>query len=604
MNILGISFGFHESAACLVQDGKLIFACAEERISRVKQDTRFPVMAIEAALKFAGLNPSDIDHVAFAWPKPGEAYAHNLKLLLTGTFHSSVSRWQKLVIGFLKDQHHRGGELDYIRAFGPPKDQIHFINHHLSHALSAWCLSGFDEAAVLVIDGRGAREATTLWRAEGSMNAERRTLEGEGRREKEEGRMQKGHGNSQSPISNLQTSITLLEQYDYPNSLGVFYAGMTEMLGFQPFSDEWKVMGLASYGKPTVDLSKLIQTDHDSYSVNGRSFFGRTDSDCSALEAVVGPRRNGEELDERHHNMARSAQDACERGMLAMLRRITRLTGSRNLCLAGGVALNCKANGELLRSGLIDNIYVQPAAGDDGACIGAAFAVYQQLGMPLPSHPIGHSYLGMEFNNDQIEQVLKVYKLPYRRVENCSQAAAELLAKDHLVGWFQGRMEFGPRALGNRSILADPRFAENRDRVNDAVKFRENWRPFAPSVLAEKAHLYFQDFKPSPYMILSFWADKDRAHEIPAVVHVDGSCRVQSVDLAINPKYHSLLSAFSELTSTPMLMNTSFNLKGDPIVCTPKDAVQTFYTSGLDDLVIGDFIVTKQGASEFQDAGS
>jgi carbamoyltransferase len=557
MNILGISYSMHESAACLLQNGELVFACAEERLSRRKQDASFPVLAIRAALKHGGLKMEDIDHVAIGWPRPIKTYAHNVKLLLTGKWANSQMRWERLLLGFAHGQRHRGGELDFIRAFGQPKSRTHFINHHLAHALSAYCMSEFDEAAVLVIDGRGSHEATTLWRARGG-------------------------------------EIRLLEEYEYPNSVGVFYAGITEMLGFQPLSDEWKVMGLAAYGQPTFDLTKLIRCTEDSYRVNGRRFFGRSDTDSSGLEEVIGKRRNGEELSERHFNLARSAQDACEQAMLALLRRITRLTGSRNLCLAGGVALNCKANGELLRSGLIDEIYVQPAAGDDGTCIGAAYAVYQEIGLPLPRMPIGHSYLGPEIGNDEIERVLQVYKIPYQRETNIPRRAAELLARNRLVGWFQGRMEFGPRALGCRSILADPRFVENRDRVNDAVKFRENWRPFAPSVIVEKASRYFRDFKSSPYMILSFWADKAHAHEIPAVVHVDNSCRVQSVELGTNPRYYALIEEFEKLTGVPVVMNTSFNLKGDPIVCSPKDAVQTFYTSGLDDLVIGDFVVSKK----------
>jgi carbamoyltransferase len=557
MNILGVSFsGSHESAACLVQDGDLVFACAEERLSRKKQDGAVPVRAIQAALDFAGLKASDVDHVAFSWPRPQKMYRHDLRLLLSGRWPSSAMRWQRLMLGFVKAQHHRGGELDYLRAFGRPKQAIHFINHHLAHALSAYCLSGFDEAAVLIVDGRGAREATTLWHAAGDQ-------------------------------------LRQLEQYDFPDSVGVFYAGMTDMLGFQPLSDEWKVMGLASYGSPTFDLSRLIRCGEETYWVDGRRFFGRTDSDRRRLEEVVGPRRDGDELTERHHDLARSAQDACEQAMLALLRRVSTLTRCRKLCLAGGVALNCKANGELLRSGLIDDIYVQPAAGDDGTCIGAAFAVYQVLGLPLPRKPIGHTYLGPEYANAEIERVLRTYKLPYRREADISRAAAELLARNRLVGWFQGRMEFGPRALGSRSILADPRFAENRDRVNDAVKFREHWRPFAPSVLRQKGSRYFQDFASSPYMILSFWADKTRAHEIPAVVHVDGSCRVQSVERETNPRYYALLEEFEKLTDIPVVLNTSFNLKGDPIVCSPKEAVQTFYTSGLDDLVIGDFVVSK-----------
>jgi carbamoyltransferase len=557
MNILGISYSMHESAACLLQDGKLKFACAEERLSRRKQDGSFPVLAIQAALKHGGIRIEDVDHVAIGWPKPIHTYSHNLKLLLTGKWPNSWMRWERLLTGFAQSQRHRGGEVDFIRAFGKPQNPIHFVNHHLAHALSAYCLSEFDEAAVLVIDGRGSSEATTLWHAKGGQ-------------------------------------IQLLEQYEYPNSIGVFYAGITKQLGFQPLSDEWKVMGLAAYGESKIDLSKVIRCTEDSYLVNGRPFFGKkSDADLDRLEEIIGPRRNEEELNQYHFDLARSAQDACEEAMLAVLRRVTKLTGSRKLCLAGGVALNCKANGELLRSGLIDEIFVQPAAGDDGTCIGAAYAVYQALGLTLPRNPIGHTYLGNQYTNEEIERVLQIYKLPYHQEPDVTKTAAKLLAQNHLIGWFQGPEEFGPRALGGRSILADPRFVENRDRVNDAVKFRENWRPFAPSVLLEKAGTYFQDFKPSPYMILSFWVDQTHAHKIPAVVHVDGSCRVQSVEQATNSRYYNLIKEFEKLTHVPVVMNTSFNLKGDPVVSSPKDAVQTFYTSGLDNLVIGDFIVSK-----------
>jgi carbamoyltransferase len=558
MNILGISYSLHESAACLLQDGKLQFACAEERLSGLKQDGRFPVNAIQAALDHASLKPQDIDHVAIGWSKPGVTSRHDLRLMLTGRFPVSRTRVERTILKWIKDWRHRGGVVDYLRTFPAPRGEFHFIDHHLAHALSALCLSGFDDSAVLVIDGRGAWEATTLW-----------------------------HGRD--------GQIRLLETYDYPNSVGVFYAGITEMLGFVPLSDEWKVMGLASYGSPTFDLSPLIRVQEGSYEVAGRRFFGATDFDHSGLEPVTGPRRNGEELSQRDKDLARSAQDCCEKAMLALLRRITHTTGSRKLCLAGGVALNCKANGELVRSGLIDDIYVQPAAGDDGVCIGAGFAVYQRLGQKIPSHAIGHSYLGTQHSNAEIESVLQTYKLKSRRVENPAQTAAQLISQNHLVGWFQGRMEFGPRALGNRSILSDPRDARNRDRVNEAVKFRENWRPFAPSVLQERGHLYFQDFRASPYMILSFWATDEGKARIPAVVHVDGSCRVQSVTRDSNPLYHELLTELEKLTGVAVVMNTSFNLKGDAIVESPRDAIQTFYTSGLDDLVIGNFWVSKSG---------
>jgi len=558
MNILGINYsGCHESSACLLRDGQVIFACAEERLTRKKQDASFPVQAIAAALNFGGLKMSQIDHVAIGWPMPWIGYKHDLKLMLTGKLKSSWPLWRGWALGLLRAWRHRGGARKFEQEFGQPRNRIHFVNHHLAHALSAYCLSGFTDTSVLVVDGRGAEEATTLWHAKGGQ-------------------------------------IHLLEQYDYPDSLGVFYAGITHLLGFQPFSDEWKVMGLASYGTANFDLSKLIRVNEDSYHVDGRKLSVRSNNDLSELEQITGPRRTSEELTQRDKDLARSAQEECEKAMMALLRRVTKLTGSRKLCLAGGVALNCKANGELIRSGLIDDIYVQPAAGDDGASIGAAFAVYHMLGKELPHHMIGQTYLGTEYSNEAIKRVLKVYKLNYRFVDDVSQLAAHLLAENNLIGWFQGRMEFGPRALGCRSILSDPRFEENRDRVNEAVKFRESWRPFAPSVLEERGHIYFRDFRPSPYMILSFWATEEAKKRIPAVVHVDGSCRVQSVTRETNPRYYDMLTEFERLAGVGVCMNTSFNLKNDAIVESPKDALQTFFTSGLDVLLIGDYLVSKQ----------
>lgn len=562
MNVLGInSSGYHESSVCLLQEGQVIFACAEERLSRIKQDKRFPKLAIAACLDSLGLKPEEIDHVAFSFPHGLSASQHDLKLLLSGQWPLSRTRLEKWGTGALTALRHKGGEVDYLRCYPKPRGRFHHVSHHLAHALSSYGMSEYDEAAVLVIDGRGSYEATTVWHAQGD-------------------------------------DLKLLLTYEYPNSLGVFYAGMTQMLGFAPMSDEWKVMGLAAFGQPTYDLSPLIQFTKDSYRVNGRRFFGTDDNDHRGLEQIVGPRRrDDEEIEEKHQNLARSTQDACEHAMLALLRKAHSLTGSRRLCLAGGVALNCKANGELLRSGFVDDIFIQPAAGDDGTCIGAALAVYPALGLALPRIPTGHSYLGHAFTDEQIEYALKVYKLPYERTPNAARSAAQLLAADRLVGWFQGRMEFGPRALGNRSILANPMYRHNTDRVNEAVKFRESWRPFAPSVLRERAGEYFEDCTSSPYMILSYWAVKARAHEIPAVVHVDGSCRVQTVERAVNPRYYELIAEFGRITGVPLVMNTSFNLKGDAIVCTPKDAIQTFYTSGLDHLVIGDFVVDKSSST-------
>lgn len=558
MNILGIGYTTnHDSSAALVQGGKVVFACAEERLSRIKHDRNFPLLAIARALEIGNIKSEQIDHVAIGMGRPGLASLHNVKLMLTGQMSGSLTRWERTAAGLVHELRSKWGYRTYRQKFGGRSGKLHYIKHHLAHALSAFCLSGFDESAILIIDGRGSTEATSLWHARDG-------------------------------------KIALLEQYEFPNSIGVFYAGITGLLGFTPMSDEWKVMGLASYGQPSVDLSKLIQVHHDSYNVDGKRFIGHDDNDSVALEAVAGPRRTTEEITQQHKDVARSAQDACERAMLALLRRVTKLTGSRRLCLAGGVALNCKANGELVRSGMIDEIYVQPAAGDDGVAIGAAYGVYLDLGLRLPKHFIGHSYLGTQYTNEEVERILRVYKLPFRRLDNVPRATAELLAQNYLVGWFQGCMEFGPRALGARSILADPRDIENRNRVNEAVKFRESWRPFAPSVMEEVGNLYFKDFRPSPYMVLSFWATDEARRAIPAVVHVDGSCRVQSVNREQNPRYYDLLAEFQKLTGVGVCMNTSFNLKGDPIVESPKDAIQTFYTSGLDALVIGDLLISKR----------
>jgi carbamoyltransferase len=469
-----------------------------------------------------------------------------------------MTRIERLLMASASDLRHKGGLLDLQRAFGKSQASIHFIDHHLCHALSAYCMAPFDNTAIIVMDGRGAREATTIWHANDSC-------------------------------------LQCLEQYDYPNSLGVFYAGLTQALGFQPLSDEWKVMGLAAYGTPSMDLGELIGHCEHKYWVNGKAFFGCDDHDQSRLKRVLNGvcRSDGEPILQKHKDLASSAQLACERAMLTILRQAVKLTKSRAVCLAGGVALNCKANGELLRSGLIDDLYVQPAAGDDGGCIGAAYAVYLKLGLKVPRVPTRHTYLGPEYSDAQIEELLKTFKLPYERLEHPAVEAAAMLAENKIVGWFQGRMEFGPRALGNRSILANPRFSENCTRVNDAVKFRETWRPFAPSVLHEDGARYFLDYRESPYMLLSFWVTPAAKVEIPAVVHVDGSARVQSVTREANPRFYQLIREFGDRTGVSVVLNTSFNLKGDAIVCTPAEAIETFYTSGLDGLFLGSFAIRK-----------
>jgi carbamoyltransferase len=413
--------------------------------------------------------------------------------------------------------------------------------------------SGFQNAAVIVIDGRGAWEATSMWHGD-------------------KGRLEPVH------------------IVPFPNSLGLFYAELTHYLGFSKYSDEWKVMGLAPYGAPGIDVSGFIDPEDSPYRVNARRLLGR---DSSGIEEVLGPRRLPDaDICDRHRDVAYAVQHACERAMLSIVALAAELTGCRTVCMAGGVALNSKANGRILKAGLVDELFIQPAAGDDGAAIGAAFFPYLSPGGRLPIARMRHVYLGGSFDADA-ENVLRTYKLRYARLADPSKAAAELLASGRIVGWVQGQAEFGPRALGARSILADPRDPKIRDRVNDAVKFRESWRPFAPSILAEYAGRYLEDACDSPFMIITFQVRPDRREDLAAVTHIDASARPQTVEREVNPLYWALIEEFRRITGVPAIMNTSFNLRGEPIVHTPTDAIRTFFSSGMDALVIGEFLVEK-----------
>jgi carbamoyltransferase len=560
---LGVNYSqMHDSAAALLRDGELIFAIAEERLSRVKHDAGFPRRSIQAALDFANIRAADLDFICYGWQPAGDAFRHDIACYLRGRMPVSYLNALNSTRHFASMWHQENGHRRFKQNFGATGARVLFVEHHLAHALSAYALSGFDDAAVVVIDGRGAWEATSLWHGR-------------------DGRLQ-----------HLQTM-------NWPNSLGMFYAEMTQFLGFQKYSDEWKVMGLAPYGNPGVDLSEFIQVfaegaGHDSecYRVNPRLLLG--DGRNALGIAKLGPSREPEsEIAQRHRDIAFAVQDACERAMLALARRATKLAGSRNLCLAGGVALNSKANGKILVSDVCDRLFIQPAAGDDGAAIGAALAPMLDGNRPLLLQQMHHAYLGNEISDDQIRSVLDTCKIRFSRLENPAARAAEMIAAGKILGWFQGRMEFGPRALGNRSILADPRDPAMKERVNNAVKFRESWRPFAPALLAEAARDYLESAYDSPFMILTAQVRPERRAEIPAVTHVDGSARPQTVEATANPLFHRLIDEFRRLTGVPVVMNTSFNIRGEPIVCTVADALRTFFTSGLDALIIGPFLVEK-----------
>lgn len=560
---IGINYTqMHDSSACLVRDGEVLFAVAEERLSRVKHDARFPVLAIRACLETSGIRPEQVDFVCQGWSVPRAGFLHDLRSYATGKQPVDSRALLNTTRHFVSMWHQRSGEDAFRRMYGPVKAKFRHVDHHVAHAISAYAFSGFDDAAVLVLDGRGAWEATSLWHGRGGR---------------------------------LEHVWTI----PWPNSLGLFYAQFTQYLGFAPYSDEWKVMGLAPYGEPGINLREFIIPDDNPYRVAARRLLGKDSAPTAAIEAKLGSRRVPEsDIDARHRNLAFAVQESCEQAMMTLARMAVEQTRCRNLCLAGGVALNSKANGKILASGAVDQLFIQPASGDDGACLGAALAPYLDAGGKLPVRRMRHAYWGSSSDDAEIQKAVETYKLPATRVADPAKTAAELLADGKIVGWFQGRMEFGPRALGNRSILADPRDPQMTEKVNNAVKFREWWRPFAPSLLAGRADEYLESATDSPFMILTAQVKLEKKAVIPAVTHVDGSARPQTVERDVNPLYWTLIDEFGKCTGVPVVMNTSFNLRGEPIVCTPTDAIRTFYSSGMDALMLGSFLVEKNARRE------
>jgi carbamoyltransferase len=558
MIALGINYSqMHDSAACLVRDGEVVFAVAEERISRAKHDARFPQNAIRACLDFARVKAEQLDEVCFGWQVPGAAFRHDLKCYASGKMPATYLNGLNSTLHFISMWHQGGGAKRFRQVFGATKARMRFVGHHLAHAISGYAYSGFEEAAVVVMDGRGAWEATSIW-----------------------------HGRN----GRLEHLLTI----PFPDSIGYFYSEFTEYLGFQRNSDEWKVMGLAPYGKAGVDLRAFIEPEATPYKVHARKLVANGAEHFAEMTRLFGPCREPEsELDERHKDVAYAVQDACELAMMSVVKMAIEKTKCHNICLAGGVALNSKANGKIAASGIVDKIFVQPAASDDGVALGAALAPYLESGSSLPMRAMRHAYLGPEFDDENIETALRTYKLKYTRLTDAAATAAELLSNGKILGWFQGRMEFGPRALGSRSILADPRDPEMNAKVNNAVKFREWWRPFAPSMKKEAAGEYLESAGDSPFMILTAQVRQEKRAVIPSVTHVDGSARPQTVEKEINPLYWRLIDEFGKRTGVPVIMNTSFNLRGEAIVHTPTDAIRTFFSSGMDALVIGSFLVEK-----------
>jgi carbamoyltransferase len=587
LNILGISAWYHDAAACLVQDGRIVAAAQEERFTRVKHDPEFPRHAIQACLEIAGIQPRELDAIGF-YDKPFLKFERLLETYLAcaprglRSFQAAMPIWltEKL---FLPDR---------IRKELGTDTPIYFAEHHMSHAASAFYPSPFAEAAILTVDGVGEWATTTY---------------GAGR----------------------NSDIDLLGEVRFPHSLGLLYSAFTYYTGFRVNSGEYKLMGLAPYGTPKYEApirEHLIDLKEDgSFRLNMEYFdyaSGLRMTSERFHRLFDGPPRPPDSpVTQKDMDLARSVQVVLEDAILRMARHLHRETGMRNLVMAGGVALNCVANGRLLREGPFEDLWIQPAAGDAGGALGVAMHLWHNQFGNARKTPEGRdaqkgSYLGPEYSAEDIEQFLQAEGAVYERVEleSVPEAAARLVNDGNVVGWFQGRMEFGPRALGSRSILGDPRDPEMQTRMNLKIKYRESFRPFAPSVMQERAGEVFEDGSESPYMLLVTHVrperrrkltDTERAKQglerlkvprsdVPAITHVDFSARVQTVSRDTNPLYHGMIDKFRELTGCPLVINTSFNVRGEPIVCTPLDAWNCFLGTEMDVLVAGPFIMRKQ----------
>lgn len=572
MYTLGINAAYHDPAACLVLDGRVLSAAEEERFTHVKHGKRpipfstyeLPYHAIDYCLAEAGIRLVDVDHVAYSYQPHILLNGHHrdttIPLPLQPTRQKSrpewESPWDPLFLcsivnapGFLADgaPHHIQSRFRGARRDGPY--HWHFVEHHIAHAASAYFASPFDKAAVMTLDGRGEAATTTY-----------------------------GHGSG--------SSMELIGQVNMPHSLGLLYEDVTGYLGFLHSSDEYKVMALASYGKPTYvdEFREIIYLGDDGqYRIGPRK-----------LEERFGPARaRGGPIEQRHYDIAHSLQVALEETVLHLATWLHRATGQTNLTLAGGVALNCVMNARIRDRGPFQQMWIQPAAGDAGTALGAALWVdARQRGIEKREYVMHHAFLGPAFADEEIEEFLRRTKVSFSKLDNVAEQTAEILAEDRVIGWFQGRMEFGPRSLGARSILASPLHADMQARLNE-IKDREDFRPVAPVVLEEDASEWFEGANSSPFMLFVFDVRSDKADRIPAVRHVDGTARVQTINRRQNALYYDLLHAFKRRTGVPVLVNTSFNTRGEPIVCTPRDAVESFWTSPLDALVIGSYLLEK-----------
>lgn len=560
MNILGMGGYSHDSAAALLVDGRIVAAVAEERLSRVKHQGGVPRLAVDYCLREAGLRLEDIDHIG-AYMRPGLRLAKRLPYRL-----GCLPRHPLYSAGFMC--YELLHNLEYargMRSLRRGKTRLHYMEHHPAHAASAFLCSPFDTAALLSIDYVGEWDCTWMGMGEG-------------------------------------TTMRKLRAMHYPNSLGVFYSAITDYLGFQRASDEYKVMGLASYGEPEYadDFLRMLRPADGGYDIDlgqtqwpwlpgsRRGYFS-----AEFIRRFGPPRRKEEPIEPRHQNIAASAQRALEETVLGMARWLHRETGLRQLCLTGGVALNCSMNGRLLRESPFERIFIQPASGDDGIAIGAALQLHHRFARGARLPEMTHAYLGPGYSDNDIREALDAAGVSYEFCKDIETRTADLLAQGLIIGWFQGRMEFGPRALGSRSILADPTRPDMQDKLNTQVKHREEFRPFAPAVTEEDAPRFFDGCTRSPFMLFVHPVRPEARTLLPAITHVDGTARVQTMRREDNPRFYQLLCEFEQRRGVPVLINTSFNVMGEPIVNTPEDAIRCFLGTGIDALVMGNCLVRK-----------
>ncbi|MCE7070053.1 carbamoyltransferase [Dyadobacter sp. CY327] len=570
MYILGINAAFHDTAAALVKDGKIIAAAEEERFTHIKHGKRpvpfstweLPFHAIDYCLKTAGITMKDVDHIAYSFDPDGvsEAAVYEDDLLSGSDVLEAAdvyNGWDTLFLNYIRkapDQLRDGYPHHLQKRFADAGDlnaKWTFINHHNAHAASAFFPSPYEESAVLTLDGRGEKATTGYFLGKGN-------------------------------------KITQLATVDMPHSLGMLYEKITTYLGFLHSSDEYKVMALASYGKPVYieDFRSVIHIEDN----------GQYTIDDFDPEQWWGPgRKKDDPFEQLHHDIAHSLQKALEETVLKLVHWLHEQTNSENLCMAGGVALNCVMNAVIRDHGPFKNVWVQPAAGDAGTALGAAqwldVALNAQGDMRYTAE-MNHVYWGPEYTDDEIEKFMIWAKMPYKRLYNVASETAAILAEDKIIAWYQGRMEFGPRSLGSRSILASPIHPDMQARLND-IKDREDFRPVAPVVLEEDAPEWFEDATVSPFMLFVYPVKDDKADRIPAVRHTDGTARVQTINAQQHPLYYELIREFKAKTGVPVLVNTSFNTRGEPIVCSPRDAIECFWTSPFDALIINSFILEK-----------